>query len=198
MPAPAPAPAACRNPDSPADQALTKIIDLLLDDGYDFTIPAWDGDAYLKISNALGALTNLTITSEGNVTWEYRSTHGDHVDPAKLVAIAISLLDLDAASPWPDPPPREERALIHVVASDALSRYGLTTSRQPPELDGYTILTVTNPAQPARGTVEITDDGELSWHTRAPYHREGGLNLPDIAAVISRALLRTEHTPSHA
>ncbi len=197
-PMPAPAPAACRNPDSPADQALTKIIDLLLDDGYDFTIPAWDGDAYLKISNALGALTNLTITSEGNVTWEYRSTDGSHVDPAKLVAIAISLLDPDSASPWPDRPPREDPAPIHVAASDALRRFGLTASRQLPELSGYTVLTVTNPAQPARGTVEITDDGELSWHTRAPHHRDGGLTLPDIAATISRALAKTQHTANQA
>jgi hypothetical protein len=201
MPAPQPAlaPAVQRNPDSPADQALTKVIELLLNDGYGFTIPAWDGDAYLKISNALGALTDLTITSEGNITWEYRSTHGKHVDPAKLVVTTTTLLDPDAPSPRPYPPPHHDGAFIHVAASYALCRYGLTiTNRQQPEPDAYTILTVTNPAQPARGTVEITDDGELSWHTRAPHHPDGGLTLADIAGTISRALARTQHTPNHA
>ncbi|HEY3902289.1 MAG TPA: hypothetical protein VGM14_00095 [Streptosporangiaceae bacterium] len=69
----APALASQRNPASPADQALAKIVDLLLPAGYGFTLPAWDGDAYLKINNALRAITDLTITSHGNVIWEYRS-----------------------------------------------------------------------------------------------------------------------------
>jgi hypothetical protein len=193
-----PVPATHRNPDSPADQALNKIIDLLLKDGYNFTIPAWDGDAYLKISNALGALTDLTISGEGNITWDYRSIQGLHVDPAKLVVIAISLLDPDAKNPWPDLPPHQDRALIHVAASYALFRYGLATNRLQPEPDAYTILTVTNPAQPSRGSVEITDDGQLTWRTRAPHHRDGGLTLPDIAAAITRALTRTHHAPNHA
>src|SRR5579863_10697911 len=196
-PQPAPAPATLRNPDSPADQALTKIVDLLLKDGYGFTIPAWDGDAYLKISNARGALTDLTISSEGNLTWDYRSIQGLHIDPAELVVIAISILDPDAANPWPDLPPHLGRSLIHVAASYALFRYGLATSRQQPEPDGYTILTVTNPAQPSRGTVEITDDGQLTWHTRAPHHPGGGLALPDIAATIFRALTRSQHPGSN-
>jgi hypothetical protein len=199
MPERQPTPATRRNPDSPADQALTKIIDLLLKDGYGFTIPAWDGDAYLKISNALGALTDLTISSEGHLTWDYRSIQGLHVDPAELVVITISLLDPDAKNPRPDLPPHSGRVLIHVGAGDALLRYGLTTSRQQPEPDGYTILTITNPAQPTRGTVEITDDGQLTWHTRAPHHLDSGLTLPDIAATLTltRALTRTQHTPSN-
>jgi hypothetical protein len=196
-PQPAPVPATHRNPDSPADQALTKIIDLLLKDGYGFTIPAWDGDAYLKISNALGALTDLTISSEGNITWDYRSIQGLHVDPAKLVVITITLLDPDATNPWAELAPHLDRSLIHVAASDALFRHGLATTRQQPEPDGYTILTVTNAAQPSRGAVEITDDGQLTWHNRAPHHPDGGLTLPDIAATITRALTRTQHTPSN-
>jgi hypothetical protein len=69
---------------TPADQALAAVVGLLLADGYGFTIPAWDGDAYLRTSNALSALTSLTMTQRGDVTWEYRSTHGIHVDPAQV------------------------------------------------------------------------------------------------------------------
>ena len=64
MPALAPitaVPASYRNPDSPADQALAKVIDLLLPAGYGFTIPAWDGDAYLRINNALRAITACRV-----------------------------------------------------------------------------------------------------------------------------------------
>jgi hypothetical protein len=102
-----------RNPGSLADQSLAKIVELLLPAGYGFTIPGWDGDAYLKIDNALRAITDLTIT---------------------------------------------------------------------------------NPDQPYRGTLDITDDGELSWYARAPHHPDGGIPLPDIAHTINRA----QHPATHA
>jgi hypothetical protein len=60
------------------------------------------------------------------------------------------------------------------------------------------VLTATNPDQPYRGTITITDDGELQWTTRAPHHPDGGIPLPDIAATIIRAITRVQHTSSHA
>ena len=47
-------------------------------------------------------------------------------------------------------------------------------------------------------TVEITEDGQLSWQTRAPHHRDGGLTLPDIATSIACSLGRLQHIPSRA
>jgi hypothetical protein len=82
-------PASHRNPDSPADQALATIVELLLPAGFGFTIPAWDGDAYLRINNALRAVTDLTITSHGDVTWEYRSAQPPHLDPSRLTSITV-------------------------------------------------------------------------------------------------------------
>src|SRR5258708_33551742 len=65
-----------------ADDALITIAGLFTNVNFDLTIPAWDGSAYLKISNARGALTDLTIGSDGIITWEYRSTSGSYPDPA--------------------------------------------------------------------------------------------------------------------
>jgi hypothetical protein len=148
MPALAPAalaPASYRNPDSPADQALAKIVDLLLPAGYGFTIPAWDGDAYLRINNALRALTALTITSHGNVTWEYRSAEYPHLQPLAEII----------------------RFYLHC--------YGLTATVTETGTDTGPVLTASNPARPYRGTIEISDDGELEWRTRAPHHPDGGI-----------------------
>lgn len=87
------------------------------------------------------------------------------------------------------------RAAILAAARCALFNYGFTTtSRRQPDPDAYTVLSVTSPALPARGTVAITDDGELSWQTRAPHHRDCGLTLPDIACTLGRL----QHIPSHA
>ena len=98
-------PACYRNTGSPADQALTAIMTMLADHGYNFTIPAWDGHAYLRISNALQALTDLTITSRGDVTWEYRSVRYPHASERRLTGVAIELLDPDHTQPLRAPCP---------------------------------------------------------------------------------------------
>lgn len=188
---------------SPADQALAAIVDLLSADGYGFTIPAWDGDAYLRISNALGALTSLTITARGDVTWEYRSTHGIHVDPAQLTAITLDLLDPDRTRPRPEPVPHRPSTAVHAAAGQALTALGLTATRSltdpaPGPFGAYSEITVTNPGDPGRGIVCITADGELSWYVQGPHHPDGGLPLADIAAAITRALHAAWHAPSHA
>jgi hypothetical protein len=94
-----------RNPDSPADQALTTIISILAADGYSFSIPSWDGDAFLRIDSAVQAHTDLTITSHGEVTWEYRTFHYPHAGERRLISTAIELLDPDHTKPAPAWPP---------------------------------------------------------------------------------------------
>ncbi|HET7013481.1 MAG TPA: hypothetical protein VFI65_06205 [Streptosporangiaceae bacterium] len=194
MPAPTisrDSPASRRNSDSRADQALAKIIDLLLVDGFGFTIPAWDGDAYLKINNALHAITDLTITSHGNLTWDYRSI------PSRLIGMIIGILDPDRTRRPPTLPQHDGYPLVEVIRY-ALYRYGFTAAITETGTDTGPVLTATNPDQPYRGTIEISDDGELSWRARTPHHPDGGIPLPDIATTITRALTQAQHRASHA
>jgi hypothetical protein len=193
---PTPALAAHRNLDSPADQALTKIIELLLKDGFGFTIPAWDGDAYLKINNALHALTDLTITSHGDVIWEYRSIRCPHLHPSRLVGMAIELLDPDHTRREPTLGRNDGFPLVEIIRY-AMYRYGFTATISETGADTGPALTVTNPDQPYRGTLDISDDAELQWRTRAPHHPDRGIPLPDIAATIARALTRAQHPATH-
>ncbi|HEY3906656.1 MAG TPA: hypothetical protein VGM14_22290 [Streptosporangiaceae bacterium] len=180
---------------APADQALAKIVDLLLKDGYGFTIPAWDGDAYLKINNALRAITDLTITSHGNLTWEYRSVRCPHLHPSRLIDMAIELLDPDHARCIPILPKHDGYPLVEIVRY-ALFRYGFAATIT--DTGPGPVLTATNPNQPYRGTIEISDDGELEWRARAPHHPDGGIPIPDIAVTISRALTQAQHSLGHA
>jgi hypothetical protein len=193
----APAPASQRNPASPADQALTKIIDLLLPAGYGFTIPAWDGDAHLKINNALRAITDLTITSHGDLTWEYRSVQCPHLHPARLVGMAIEILDPDHTRCEPALGDNAGFPLVEIIRY-ALYRYGFTATIDETSTDTGPVLTATNPRNPSRGTIDISDDGELSWYARAPHHPDGGIPVPSIAATINRALTRAQNPPTHA
>jgi hypothetical protein len=192
----APPSASQRNPASPADHALANIVDLLLPAGYGFTIPAWDGDAYLRINNALRAITALTISSHGNVTWEYRTADCPHLHLSRLVGVAIEILDPDRTRPEPVLGTNDGFPLPEIIRF-ALYRYGLTATITETGTDTGLVLTATNPDRPYRGTIEISDDGELEWRTRAPHHPDGGIPLPDIALTISRALTRAHHVPSH-
>ena len=192
-----PAPACHRNPGSPADQALTTIVSLLAIDGYSFSIPSWDGDAYLRIDNALQALTDLTITSHGNLTWEYRSFRYPHTSSERLISTAVELLDPDHTRPDPAVPREYANSPLLGGILHALSGYGFTVTDTETGADTRFILTVTNPAQPWRGSILLTGDGELQWNTRAPHHHDGGIPLPDIAATITRALTRAHHPAIH-
>jgi hypothetical protein len=188
-----PVPACYRNPHSPADQALTTIATVLRPEGFSFSIPSWNGDAYLRIDNALQALTDLTITSHGDVTWEYRTFRYPHTSPGRLTSTVMELLDPDHTRAAPVRPPEHLNLTLLGAVRHALSCCGLAASVTQTGVGSGPILTVTNPGQPYRGSIRITSDGELQWNTRAPHHPDGGIPLPDIAATISRALARAQH-----
>ena len=138
--------AACPGP-APADRALAKVAELLLEDGFGYSVPAWDGDAYLKINNALRAITDLTLTRHGNLTWEYRSVQCPHLHPSRLVGMAIELLDPDHTRREPNVGTNAGYPLVEIIRY-ALYRYGFTATiaetgpvthcHQPsPALPGY-------------------------------------------------------------
>ncbi len=137
------------------------------------------------------------------MVWEYRSIHGIHVDPARLVAIALDVLDPEGVQPRPEPAPHRPSMAIHAAARHALASLGMTTVVELAHeitggLGNFAQTAAANPRCPARGIVDICDDGELCWHIRAPHHRDGGLPLTEITATITRALALAGHLPSNA
>lgn len=183
--------------------ALTQVADLLLVAEFGLTVPAWDGASFLQIANARGALCELTVHDDGGIAWDYRSVHGCHVDLAQLVGITLDLLDPDGTQPRPAPAPHRAANSIHTAAARALTSRGMTaTSRtlvdDPVNLTTFGQTIIANPAQPDRGTVCITNDGQLLWNVSTPDHPAGGLPLPAIGTAITRALIAAQHTPDHA
>ncbi|HET7017043.1 MAG TPA: hypothetical protein VFI65_24185 [Streptosporangiaceae bacterium] len=173
-------------------ERLAAEVDLLGAGGYGFSVPAWDGRAYLKVTSGRRVAADLTITGSGDVFWEYRFVQCPYLDPGRLVGIAVDLLGQDCARPVLGPYPLIDTPMYD-VARYGLLRHGFTVNVTETAEAGQ-IFAVTNPVRPYRGTVRVTGDGELLWSTRAPHHRDGGLPLPDIAATISRALARVGHS----
>ncbi len=193
MSASVPAPAGVQGTDSPAGQVLAVIAGRLRADGYGFSIPAGDGRACLRVARGRRAIAGLTVAGDGRVTWEYRFGYCPYLEPGRVAGVAVDLLDPDrrrrAWGPFPD-----RDAVLPEVARCALLRHGFMVAASESAETGV-ILTVSDPAQPCRGTVRVTGLGELRWDTRAPHHRDGGIPLPDIAAAISRALTRVRRYP---
>ena len=191
LPPPEPALASYRSPDSPADHALTAIMTTLAGHGYVFCVPARDGDAFLRISNAVQALTDLTITYGGEIIWDYRTVRYPHTGPGRLIGTAIEILDPDHTWPLPTVPADPGNLTLLGATWRALVRYGLDGTIAPTGTGS--VLGVTNPRQPWRGSVTMTSDGEVQWRARAPHHPDGGIPLPDIATTITRTLTQASH-----
>ncbi|HEY3902288.1 MAG TPA: hypothetical protein VGM14_00090 [Streptosporangiaceae bacterium] len=111
--------------------------------------------------------------------------------------MAIEILDPDHTRREPRLGENGGFPLVEIVRY-ALFRYGFTARIDETGTDAGPVLTAANPKQPCRGTLDISDDGELSWYARAPHHPDGGIPIPSIAATIDNALTRALHPPTHA
>lgn len=185
---------------NPPEQVLISMADLLTDASYDVIV----GPGFLAITNALGALCSVGITDHGSVTWEYRSVDGKHVDPGQLVTMTLELLDpAEHRSPRATAAHRPSPAIYAAVA-EMLTDQGMAATPmvigEVPDGGCYAFAqtTVTNPAEPGRGIIEATDDGDLLWHATTSSHPDDGLRLTDIVAGIVRALSGAGHHPSNA
>jgi hypothetical protein len=75
-------------PAQPADHALLALAGA----GLETRSPAWEDRGYLKIINTPCALNELTITTGGHLTWEYRPSKPGHDTPTQLIAVIVALL----------------------------------------------------------------------------------------------------------
>jgi hypothetical protein len=190
-----PMPACRRNRTSPADRALAAIVKTLAENGYHSSVPAWDGHAYLRISNARQAHADLTITPGGDLTWHYRSVRYPGPSERSLIAAAIELLDPGTLTPLPAPAPDHLNLTPLGAIRHALAGHGLTAAITQPDAGTGPLLNAASPRKPYRGTITITSDGELTWTTRTPDHPDpgSGLHLRETAAAITRALTQADH-----
>ena len=181
-------------PVQPADRALLAVADQLTGAGYDTRSPAWEDRGYLKITNPPGATSELTISTSGHVTWEYRPARPGHLEPVRIAAIITGLLD-PGTRPAPPVEPRTHRTLI-TTTGRALAKHGLDVTLGILDMsqafcDIYTELRITNPNRPERGTATLASDATIYWDT----HTQVGHTLDTITATIISALSQTA-TPS--
>jgi hypothetical protein len=175
----------------PADELLLALADQLTAAGWDTRSPAWENRGYLKITNTPGATSEITISTSGHVTWEYRPARPGRLEPVRIATIITSLLD-PGTRPAPPVEPRSHRTLI-TTTGRALARHGLEVTLDVLDIsqafcDIYSELRITNPARPERGTASLASDASIWWDTRAqPGHTLGAITATIIGALASAA-----------
>ena len=150
----------------------------------------------VRFINARGAICDLSIGASGLVTWEYRSCEGRYVNPVQLAGVVFDILGPSGA-------PRVRRlagASLTSAVGLAAALHGLQARHRVIDNDTRrqetcSILTITNPARPERGTIRVTDDGAVYRHCQIQ-PADHALTYVDIAAAITRALVAAGHAPS--
>lgn len=189
-------PSPANPPTQPADQALLVLANQLTSAGYHTCSPAWNGQGYLKITNARHVLSEITVDASGAVIWECRASNSARTTPAELTATILALLD--PAAPLLITVEQRTDLTPTSLAGRALTAHGLHVTLEVLDISQtdyttYTELRITNPARPERGTASIAADGTTWWEctTRPPANGQPSLSLHNIAEAITRALATT-------
>lgn len=191
---------ACKNAPAPVGlgavtDAMATVADGLLGHGFNVLVPAWESSCLLKVTNAPGALSELTIAADGSVTWEYRCLDGQQHDEAQLVALVLGLLGAEM------PICGESRAGRHLPASPLgaigtlLANSGMqVTSDVLDPAEGFVEMAVINPARSCRGTVRLATGGAVWWEFQLgdPSAAVDVIDLPEVVTTIARELNRLQ------
>lgn len=186
-------------PTSVFAETLRALADLIQE--ADFTLECVGEIELVRIANARGALVDLSINEKGDLTCGYRPFAGRHVDPGQLASLVRGLLDPEAPEGEPVVLRRDDLTLKGVVGR-ALADQGLSVSVHMLDIDQYFFdiyaeIHLINPAKPERGSVNLSDDGGMWWSCRPLGIGDGteGLALPEVAAAITKGLIRAGHRP---
>lgn len=175
------------------------IADTLTDSGFDVRSPAWENAVNLKVTNARSALCELTVNSDGRVSWDYNTFDGARTSAEHVISIVLDLLspalDEGASLRLPTFPDLTLKGMVGRALMDSGMNVSLSMpTRDEQFFDTYSEIAITNPAEPSRGTVYVADHGAISWEcqVREAPGGPGELTVNDVATTIARALSRTQ------
>jgi hypothetical protein len=176
-------------------KAMHAVADGLTSRALDVSGPEWDGSQYLKITNVRGVLSEITIRDDGSVEWEYTSSHDSQADPAHFTDVVRSVLGDDVARDRSVLPARPRSMTLKGMVGWACQQRGMCASVEvvyidPAFFEVYSEVEVTNPAQPARGRVRVSDEPALRWGCRIAGRATGipGISVTEITDTVAGAL----------
>jgi hypothetical protein len=176
-------------------KAMHTVADGLTSHALDVSGPEWDGSQYLKITNIRGVLSEITIRDDGSVEWEYLMSHVSQADPAHFTDVVRSVLGEDVARDRSVLPARPESMTLKGMVGWACGQRGMQAAVEVVYIDAaffevWCEVEVTNPAQPSRGRVRVSDEPAVRWHCHIadPARNIAGISITQITDTIAGAL----------
>ncbi len=176
-------------------RAAEAIADALNMRGFDALIPTQQGTSFLQVTNARGALCQLTIYDSGVFAWEYRYRDSSRSDPSVLAAMITCILGGNRAADACVPVAHHPRMTLKGQVGRALAAQGMQVclnvlDEDEPSFEVYAEIAIANPACRGRGFVCTADDGLICWHGRIcdPDHPDDGLDLDEVTRTLARTL----------
>lgn len=127
------------------------------DDGYGHGL-------HVTVLNAAHARSLLTAGHNGIIRWHYEPCTGPVTEPAAITHLVSHLLGAPASRP---PSDNYRTFLLKGAAGRQLQDLGLAvTLLVDQDLESFDVtahIQITNPAQPERGTVQVSDLADIEW-----------------------------------
>jgi hypothetical protein len=164
-----------RDPENDTDSVpgalVREIGELLTQQGFDICESASEDSHLLTIINAPKARCAIDVDDSGWMTCVYCPRAGERTNPVEVSRAVLRMLAASMSEPPSDPvPPCQQIALKGAVGREMRAR-GLTADlrlfEDTVDFSVYAEVEIANPQQPGRGTVCVTDDGNISWECHA-------------------------------
>lgn len=168
---------------------LLEVWEQLTARGFIIDEPAAQGSCQCYIRNLLSAQCEMDLLVTGALVWEYLPLSG--TSPEQAARLALALLRSTSPAGRGLPPARYPGPAFKDAAGQMLAACGMAVGLVDIRYDEVcTEAIVTNPAEPARGHVRISDGGTIRWECSParPGSAAGGLAPPGIAQAIATAL----------
>ena len=146
---------------------MREMAEMLTEQGFDVRGPDCDESRQLAITNAPKGRCELDVGDSGWVTCEYFPWGGQRIIPDVVSQAVLRLLAVSADKSLGADAAAHPRATLKGAVGHEMKARGLTVDlRMSEDMVDYTIyaeVAITNPEQPGRGTVCVTDDGNIWW-----------------------------------
>jgi hypothetical protein len=148
-----------------------EIAEMLARQGFDVRGPDSEDSGRLTITNAPKGHCEIDVYDNGWVTCDYYPRTGENADPADISRAVARLLAVSQDKPAGDHVDTHPESTLKGAVACAMKARGMMTelrlSADEVTYNVYADIAITNPGQPGRGIVAITDEGNLWWECHA-------------------------------
>lgn len=183
-------------------QVARLVIDTLAGEGFGAQTREWEELWNLTITGVRRGRACLTVGDDGYLRWDYEPDWGPDASPAGMAALVQRLL----GAPEPPGTPARDDAYPAYPLKGAVGRLlqargmkvGLLSYEDLESFEVVAEIEATNPDRPERGTVRVTDNGDVEWesHAQEAFGGDAGAVVAVVAPILREGIVSRPARPS--